>query len=745
MCIPPRGVQVTETQAKQIELDKTAEEFRALHRERQALVRQWQEAIEAMRRRDDDIANAGKQYAEGREELRGKREVLAENAARLKTAKAENVEAESRLTFAERVTSKKREEAQRSGDGLGDFRDNTEVLRNELSKAAADLTARRSQNANRLAMLEERRERLELARKRYQGVKRALGEEVTETGSAEAQAKAAELDYKEKDLNLKLIEKDIAALKEQMFKQSQELFRLRQAEANQIAEISGAQAATKNLRAKIHKLDQDSLRQQELIYNAEFQIQQLERRVSRASGERSDEEKVMLNAKIAQLQGVLEGVTAQNAMLKQQVKRLGDELRASKRRRAEAKEEHTAAAGAVVELQLVNSATAEASRASTRERQETLVQHDILRLEVKRLRDALNGRADEVFGLENRRFQLQLSMEERKREIGVHREVQRAQAKAAEEERHHVAIEAKERAMRVDKLKAKYATLVGAARGSDAEEVSQAFIVIAAAQKREELQREGDELDGKIRKAEKEIRALEATLKHLNVRNTDYRLSFHAVDQSSAEAQTVSVLEADAKAANDKVFKKRRELQRLQADRDEDARRLAQLREQHAQLSEHVAQLRKAKAQVAEEVGAQSAKLARLQARARGVAEALRADAGVAPGAQTLDEVRFDALALRETTANVLFTLGQLAREFPEMSDPLRAALAAAGLQVPPRPPSRMDGASELGGGLDSGGSLSRGSVGFGGSERGGGGGGGGAALPRGGARGGPPPVGAGA
>ena len=52
-------LEVTETQSKQIELDKTAEEFRRLHKERQELVRQWQESIETMRRRDDDIRRAG--------------------------------------------------------------------------------------------------------------------------------------------------------------------------------------------------------------------------------------------------------------------------------------------------------------------------------------------------------------------------------------------------------------------------------------------------------------------------------------------------------------------------------------------------------------------------------------------------------------------------------------------------------------------------------------------------------------
>lgn len=58
----------------------------------------------------------------------------------------------------------------------------------------------------------------------------------------------------------------------------------------------------KNLQTKVHALDQEQTRQQELIYSAEFQIQQMERKVARGMGERTDEEKSALNAKIRELE-----------------------------------------------------------------------------------------------------------------------------------------------------------------------------------------------------------------------------------------------------------------------------------------------------------------------------------------------------------------------------------------------------------------------------------------------------------
>jgi hypothetical protein len=64
-----------------------------------------------------------------------------------------------------------------------------------------------------------------------------------------------------------------------------------------------------------------------------------------------------------------------------------------------------------------------------------------MKLEIKNLRDTVNVEADRVYGLENRKYQLEMSMEEREKEIQVHKDILVSELKSAEEERHKVAVE----------------------------------------------------------------------------------------------------------------------------------------------------------------------------------------------------------------------------------------------------------------------------------------------------------------
>lgn len=56
---------------------------------------------------------------------------------------------------------------------------------------------------------------------------------------------------------------------------------------------------------------------------------------------------------------------------------------------------------------------------------------------------------------------------------------------------------------------------------------------VGRSQEREELQRQGDELDQKIQKSEREIRALEKTLQHLFAKNAGYKRSLEPVSKAA--------------------------------------------------------------------------------------------------------------------------------------------------------------------------------------------------------------------
>ncbi|KAL0022692.1 hypothetical protein WJX77_001932 [Trebouxia sp. C0004] len=168
-------------------------------------------------------------------------------------------------------------------------------------------------------------------------------------------------------------------------------------------------------------------------------------------------------------------------------------------------------------------------------KEERMVEHDVLDLEGRRLKGSLVAAAQEIAGLENHKAQLRFSMEEHAQGD--------SELKMVREDIQRVTLELTERQQRVDKLHAKHDVLVSRNATPDGEVHTQAYYVIKAAQEREELQREGDILDGHVQTAEREVRGLEATLAKLNLVNRDMGKSFRRVDSSEAHAERATLRE----------------------------------------------------------------------------------------------------------------------------------------------------------------------------------------------------------
>jgi coiled-coil domain-containing protein 39 len=172
------------------------------------------------------------------------------------------------------------------------------ILRNQLSAFATELSSKRIDVQNINKGLEERMQRLDAAKKKYQATKDKLAREMNSQDNLEAANKNSVAEHKESENMMTEVESQIRQQKEILFKESQKLFKLRAEQADLIGAISGTISAKRNLQATINKLNQEKQRQQELLYKSEFQIAQMERTVARLMGERSMEDQKRIQAEI---------------------------------------------------------------------------------------------------------------------------------------------------------------------------------------------------------------------------------------------------------------------------------------------------------------------------------------------------------------------------------------------------------------------------------------------------------------
>eukprot|EP00928_Gymnodinium_smaydae_P048052 TRINITY_DN320_c0_g2_i1.p1 TRINITY_DN320_c0_g2~~TRINITY_DN320_c0_g2_i1.p1 ORF type:complete len:893 (-),score=305.30 TRINITY_DN320_c0_g2_i1:246-2924(-) len=681
---------VTETQAKQIEMDKTAEIFRQLHEDRRKLISQWEEAVNSMQSRDKQLESLGQDYATNLQRKQQKEAKMKEKQRALEELTNENEKLEQGIQHTDRQLVRIRLDHMNVKGELTGFKDEVEVLKNQLAASETEKNQMKNQLQVHSQNLEKKKAKHELMHRHLKNQTRALAEAVDLTKDKDNRSNEAEAGLSDMIASLRNVEKEMKAAKENLYKESQELYRLRAEEATTLGEISGAQSAIKNLQFQISRLDQERQRQQELLYAVDFQSQLMQRAVARVSGERTVEERDEFNKKVEQLDKQLEEQKSLHAILAAQIKRQDAELKNAGRFLANMKKDNESMKGVMEELELQNTIVNRTVANTMKEKEEALMQHDILRLELKRLKQQLNTKSENLYSLENRKQQLQISMEEREKEVEVHTEVLKAQLRCAEEERHKAAVELAERKQKIYNLKMKYENVVSKVKKEEGgEQLSQAHYVIKAAQEKEEMQRMGDELDEKIRKAEREIRALENTLGHLVTRNQRFKENFKSANQQNqTEVEEKQMLEEQSRAANEVLFKKKKVLSQLEREEREDAKRYEEISSNLDSLGALKDELTQQLQSLRAEIAGQDPKIDRARQgydHSRARAEAVGVDMDP-DSAASLD---IEARSLREQNQRVLYYLGRALQDYSDDALPLFESLCEEkGIGHPSRPSS---------------------------------------------------------
>merc|ERR1711879_1016924 len=164
--------------------------------------------------------------------------------------------------------------------------------------------------------------------------------------------------------------------------------------------------------------------------------------------------------KISEFNSSLENKQAEKKVVNQQLKKLGDEVRRVGREMEKTEREYEDVEAKIAEMDLQYESSQRELRNLEKVNNNAMVDDNLLRLEISRLRGGLAERVNSVTDLSQRRFQLNTAIKERKIHINSMKAMVNAELKAAEEERSVLSHDLHGRITKIEKIRSRYESLM---------------------------------------------------------------------------------------------------------------------------------------------------------------------------------------------------------------------------------------------------------------------------------------------
>ncbi|XP_063902797.1 coiled-coil domain-containing protein 39 [Zophobas morio] len=591
-------------------LERTGKIMKQQVEERNALIQQWKDSVKILQQRDNDIDHTQTQILETQEIIEKEQEKLQEHKQFHENELKNNNDLEHEKQQLNYLNSKLRRELHELSQYTLLLHSQADTVRRQMVHIAHQLEKERKNKktihekiANTQDKIENIKIRANALREKNEAIKKSAM-------SADERTRQLEklIDYEQKQQNA--LQSDCELLQNIFFRVQQELQEQFSIGKMRDLDINGVVNNINHLRK--HNDDQRKAlgKRKEDAYELDYKIDEVQRKILIKENVIHNEFTEELEIKLLELENTMGERAEIKNMLKDQVNKIRDDMRrltsaivADQSQLVVLKDkmqhQNLSYEGGQKQLQTL--------KASIQEKQ---VEENILRLRVNQLNKAMKKEEKSIYSMKKFKLTLEQATQERLIEISTNKDILLVKRRNLSEDKGRLKCDIAERRIKLEQFQKKYdITLMTMGKDEDGQTLSITHFKIKNAQEKFLLQQEGDELDIKIKTAEKEILAMENTLKVVNLTNAAFKQSLSAVEEEGTEIQEMKVLENQLLMVNDvlranrkKLAEKRQEVEEVKAMLKDLEIRITQDREKQVDLEEEYLKVQREKAQKEEKV-----------------------------------------------------------------------------------------------------------------------------------------------